>query len=124
MWYTSVIAALRASNLFTEVNLVGAKIRASLDEFRFLDIYFDPTTQSYSYAPIDLTLPYSGDKRLLGWDDYPHEGVEGLQQLASHPHHFQKRAADGSWTFEVSPMRGNVEEEIPIVIQIVEAYLQ
>ena len=115
---------MRASGLFSEVNLVGAKIRASVDETRFLDIHFDPTTLSYSYALIDLGLPYPGDKRLLGWDDYPHEGVVEIQQLESYPHHFQKRTDDGSWIFEVSPMRGNVESEIDTVIAVVRAYLR
>ena len=124
VWYKGIIEKLRASGLFSEVNLVGAKIRASVDETRFLDIHFDPTTLSYSYALIDLGLPYPGDKRLLGWDDYPHEGVVEIQQLESYPHHFQKRTDDGSWIFEVSPMRGNVESEIDTVIAVVRAYLR
>ena len=73
MWYKTVIDKLLASSLFSEVNLVGAKIRASFDEIRFLDIHYDPTTHSYSYALIDLGLPYVGDKRIFGWDDYPHQ---------------------------------------------------
>lgn len=103
VWYKEVIDKLLASGLFGEVSLVGAKIRASLDETRFLDVHYDPTTRSYSYALIDLKLPYHGDKRLFGWDDYPHEGVAELQELESYPHHFQRRAEDGSWIFEVSP---------------------
>jgi hypothetical protein len=96
VWYKAVVEKLQASGLFSEVRLVGAKVRAALDETRFLDIHFDPTTQSYSYALIDFTLPYSGDKRLFGWDDYPHERVIAIRQLESYPHHFQKRAKDGS----------------------------
>ena len=42
----------------------------------FLDIFYDPTTKSYSYSLVDLELTYKGDKRIFGWDDYPHEGVE------------------------------------------------
>jgi hypothetical protein len=72
-WIKLVFEKLQASSLFSEVSLVGAKVRASIDETRFVDIHFDPTTQSYSYAVIDLGLPYPGDKRLYGWDDYPHE---------------------------------------------------
>jgi len=75
VWYKEVIEKLLASGLFSEVSLLGAKVRASLDETRFLDLHYDPTTQSYSYALIDLELPYPSDKRLFGSDDYPHEGV-------------------------------------------------
>lgn len=95
IWYKSVIEKLHASGLFGEVGLIGAKVRASLDETRFLDIYFDPATRSYSYALIDLTLAYPGDKRLVGWDDYPHEGVTAIEQLESYPHHFQEDQARG-----------------------------
>jgi hypothetical protein len=123
-WYKEVIETLRASNLFRDVQLVGGKVRASLDETRFLDLHFDPTVQSYSYALIDLRLAYPGDKRLFGWDDYPHENVEAIRQLASYPHHFQQRAEDGRWLFEVSPMRGNITHEIDIVIATVRTYLR
>ena len=123
IWYKTVIEKLQASGLFSEVNLMGAKVRAFLDEARFLDIHFDPATRSYSYALIDLRLPYPGDKRLFGWDDYPHEGVVEIQRLESYPHHFQRRAEDGSWVFEASPMRGDVEREIEAVIAAVKAYL-
>ena len=124
VWYKPVIEKLRASALFSEVNLVGAKVRAFLDETRFVDIHFAPNIQSYSYALIDLGLPYPGDKRLFGWDDYPHEAVPEIQRLESYPHHFQKRAQDGSWIFEASPMRGDIEQEIDTVIAVVKAYLQ
>lgn len=30
---------------------------------------------------IDLELPYKGDKRIFGWDDYPHEGVEEIKDI-------------------------------------------
>jgi hypothetical protein len=122
-WIKLVFEKLQASSLFSEVSLVGAKVRASIDETRFVDIHFDPTTQSYSYAVIDLGLPYPGDKRLYGWDDYPHEAVLEIQQLESYPHHFQKRAEDGSWIFEPSPMRGDIEHEIDTVIAAIESYL-
>ena len=98
VWYKAVIETLQASGLFSEVSLVGAKVRASLDETRFLDIHLDPTTRSYSYALIDLRLPYPGDKRVFGWDDYPHQGVVEIQHLERYPHHFQP-----------SPMQGDIE---------------
>ncbi len=123
IWYKTVIAKLQASGLFQEVRLIGAKVRAFLDETWFLDIYFSPVTKSYSYALLDLRLPYTGDKRVFGWDDYPHEGVTVLEQLESYPHHFQRRTDDGSWVFESSPMRGNVEDELDIIIAAVQAYL-
>jgi len=124
VWYKEVIEKLIASGLFTEVGLLGAKVRASLDETRFLDVHYDPTTQSYSYALIDLELPYPGDKRLFGWDDYPHEGVAQLHQLESHPHHFQRRAEDGGWIFEVSPMRGDIQDEVDAIIAALRDHLQ
>lgn len=114
---------LQASGLFSEVTLVGAKVRASLDDTRFLDIHFDPMAHSYSYALIDLRLPYPGDKRVFGWDDYPHPGVLEIQDLECYPHHFQKRAEDGSWIFEPSPMQGDIEREIDTVIAAVKAFL-
>lgn len=124
VWYKEVIGKLQASGLFREVKLIGAKVRAPLDETRFLDVHFDPTMRSYSYAVIDLSLPYPGDKRLFGWDDYPHEDVTEIRQLESYPHHFQRRAEDGSWDFEASPMRGDVGREMDVVIATVRAYLQ
>jgi len=84
-------------------HFVGAKLRAVIDENRFLEIYFDPTTKSKSYGLVDLKPPYTGDKRILGWDDYPHEGVKEIRELKSYPHHFQRRK-DEEWTFEESPM--------------------
>jgi hypothetical protein len=124
VWHQVVLRRLETSGLFGEVGLVGAKVRAVIDEARFLDIHYDPTTKSYSYALIDLGLPYPGDKRLFGWDDYPHEGVVEIEKLKSYPHHFQMRAEDGSWIFEASPMQGDIEHEIDIVIAVVRAYLQ
>jgi hypothetical protein len=122
-WHKAVVEKLRACGLFSETILLGAKVRAILNETRFLDVYFDPTTRSYSYALIDLGLPYPGDKRLFGWDDYPHENIEAIRQLGSYPHHFQRRRQDGSWAFEVSPMRGNLEQEIDLVISTIRTYL-
>ena len=124
LWHKIVLQRLETSGLFSEVGLVGAKVRAVVDEARFLDIHYDPTTKSYSYALIDLGLPYAGDKRLFGWDDYPHEGVIEIEKLKSYPHHFQSRAQDGSWIFEASPMRGDIEHEMDTVIAVVRAYLQ
>lgn len=123
MWHKQVMEKLRATGLFEEVILTGAQVRASIDKSRFLDVYFDPTTESYSYALIDLTLPYSGDKRVFGWDDYPHESVTEIEQLESYPHHFQRRSEDGSWIFEDSPMRGTIVDEIDIVIVRLREYL-
>jgi hypothetical protein len=124
IWHKPVLKRLETSRLFSRVSLVGAKVRAVVDEARFLDLHYDPTTGSYSYAFIDLGLPYPGDKRLFGWDDYPHEGVAEIEQLESHPHHFHRRAQDGNWVFEASPMRGDIEHEIDTVIAIVETHLQ
>jgi hypothetical protein len=124
VWYKEVIEKLLASGLFTEVSLLGAKVRASLDETRFLDVHYDPNTQSYSYALIDLELPRAGDKRLFGWDDYAHEGVMELQELESYPHHFQRRAEDGAWIFEASPMRGDVQNEMDAVVTALRDYLR
>ncbi|MBI1744906.1 hypothetical protein HYR54_17825 [Candidatus Acetothermia bacterium] len=123
-WHNKVIDKLTKAKIFSRVELVGVKIRATLDEDRFLDIYFDPTTGSYSYALIDLTLPYPGDKRAFGWDDYPHEHTPEIKKLRSHPHHFQRRSSESVWIFEESPMRGDVEKEISIVIQAVRHYLK
>jgi hypothetical protein len=119
IWHRAVLLKLEASDLFRRVDLVGAKVRASVDGTRFLDVHYDPTTSSYSYAFVDIRLAYAGDKRLFGWDDYPHEGVTEIEQLGSYPHHFQYRAADGSWVFEASPMRGQVVEEMDVVIAVV-----
>ena len=114
---------LRESDLFVKVIIVGAKVRASLSETMFLDIHYDPTTGSYSYALIDLTSPYVGDKRILGWDDYPHEGIEAIRQMRSYPHHFQRRTPDGQWLFEESEMRGDIEREIELVLEVIRKYL-
>jgi len=117
VWYTAAIQLLRDSGLFRDVQIQGAKVRAMLDETRFLDIHFDPTTGSYSYALIDLSLPYPGDKRLFGWDDFPHPGNQSLHELASFPHHFQWRDADGNWLFIETSFCGNIEADIPTVLE-------
>jgi len=54
-----------------------------VDETTFLDIHHDPVSKGYSYALIDLKLPYPGDKRVFGWDDYPHEGIKEIKSLKS-----------------------------------------
>ncbi len=95
-WYRAVIGKLESAHLFAKVELIGGKIRATIDGKRFLDIHCDPTTSSYSYAFIDETLPFSGDKRLFGWDDFPHIGVEKFRALKSYPHHFHALVEHGS----------------------------
>ena len=42
-----MIRILRESGLFSDVQLVGGKVRAFLSQTRFLDIHFDSTTSSY-----------------------------------------------------------------------------
>ena len=44
-----------------------------------------------------------------------------VQALASYPHHFQRRAEDGSWVFEASAMRGDVAQEMDAVVAVVRA---
>ncbi len=122
-WHTAVLAQLRASRLFTSVQITGGKVRASLSPTRFLDVHFDPVSRSYSYALIDVTLPYAGDKRLFGWDDFPHPGIEMLAALPTHPHHFQIRQPDGQWQFSASPFRGQIEQEMSIVLDYLRQYL-
>ncbi len=122
-WYKLVLQKLGDAGIFTEVRIIGAKIRAAIDETIFLDIHYDPTTTSYSYALIDLKLPYFGDKRIFGWDDYPHEGVKEIKDLRSYPHHFQRRQEE-NWIFEESEMRGDVAIEIEAVIMEVKGYLE
>ncbi len=103
--------------------MVGAKVRAMISDTVFLEIYYDPTTKSYSYGLVDLKLPHKGDKRVFGWDDYPHEGVEEITSLKTHPHHFQHREGD-KWIFKESPMHGNITKEIDIVLKTVLEYLK
>jgi len=123
MWHGHVLEILQGSGIFVDVALIGAKIRASFSETLFLDVHYDPTTGSYSYALIDLTSPYAGDKRILGWDDYPHEGVERIQRLCSYPHHIQTRDSRGAWLFEQSELRGDVERDMRVVLEAIRAYL-
>ena len=119
IWHASIIRILRESGLFLEVKLAGGKVRAILGATRFLDIHFDPTSKSYSYAVINLTLPYAGDKRLFGWDDFPHPDYEALTSLTSYPHHFQERLSNGTWQFSESSFHGDVENEIHEVISFI-----
>jgi hypothetical protein len=123
VWHGVVQKKLQASGLFTNVSLIGAKVRAAISETLFLDVHYDPTTNSYSYALIDLASPYVGDKRILGWDDYPHEGVEAIEKLPSYPHHFQRRASTGEWIFEVSEMRGDIEQEMDPIVDTLRKHL-
>lgn len=123
-WHSAIVQRLRQSRLFVDVHLVGAKVRAAIDDARFLDIHFDPVTHSYSYALIDSGLDAAGDKRVFGWDDCPHPGERSLTAISSYPHHFQIRKPDGEWHFESSPFVGNIEAEIELVQNYVEEYLQ
>ena len=98
---------------------MGGKVRAVLSQTQFLDIHFDPVNNGYSYALIDLTLRSPGDKRLFGWDDYPHPDYPALTTLESYPHHFQERLPDGTWRFSASTFRGDIEKEIQEVIEVI-----
>jgi hypothetical protein len=49
-------------------------------------------------------------------------GMEKFRELKSYPHHFQKRLGE-TWIFEESPMRGNIESEIELVIEHLRAFL-
>lgn len=121
-WHRGVIARLESAGCFSKVELLGGKVRATIDRNRFLDIHFDPSTSSYSYSVIDIRLPFPGDKRIFGWDDFPHIGIAELEKLATHPHHFQKREG-GRWIFEESLMRGDIENEVDRVIEYIKFYL-
>jgi hypothetical protein len=123
LWHSAVVQQLRQSKLFADVHLVGAKVRAAVDDARFLDSHFDPVTHSYSYALIDSGLDVPGDKRVFGWDDCPHPGEQPLIALSSYPHHFQVRGPRGEWCFEPSPFVGNVESEIDVMLAYVAEYL-
>lgn len=122
-WYREVRTQLEGSGLFTEVEIVGAKVRGWITKELYLDVYYDPTSRSYSYALIDQGLRYPGDRRLFGWDDYPHESVEEIKRLKSYPHHFQRREG-ARWIFEESPMRGDVCKEIGLVLEKIGTYLR
>ncbi|MFQ6015817.1 MAG: hypothetical protein ACE5NP_10280 [Anaerolineae bacterium] len=52
-WYRVVVEKLEQAAIFEKVSIVGAKVRASIDETTFLDIHYDPVTGSYSYALIE-----------------------------------------------------------------------
>lgn len=121
-WHRRVREKLKKYNVFKEVSVIGVKIRGVIDENRFLEIYFDPNTKSYSYGLVDLRLPYPGDKRVLGWDDYPHEGIEEIGKLRSYPHHFQRRK-DDEWVFQESPMSGDVVNEVDKIMKVVLKYV-
>jgi hypothetical protein len=119
VWHASIIRILRESGLFSDIQLSGGKVRAFLTATLFLDIHFDPISKSYSYAVIDLTTRYAGDKRLFGWDDFPHPSYDALTTLRSYPHHFQERQSDGTWQFFESSFRGNIETEVHEVINLI-----
>ena len=123
-WYASILYKLQDSGLFSKVYLAGGKVRAEIDTSRFLDIHFDPKSGSYSYALIDLTIPSPGDKRLWGWDDFPHPGYPALQKLSSYPHHFQERTPEGEWRFTESSFRGQPEVDIDILLETLSRYLK
>ena len=121
-WYQQVRTRLESSAIFVRIEVIGAKVRAFIREELYVDIYYDPTTSSYSYALIDQTLPDPGDKRVFGWDDYPHENVPEIKRMKSYPHHFQKRS-QGGWIFEESSMRGDIKREMDFVIKTVKDHL-
>lgn len=71
-----------------------------------------------------LSFLNPGDKRLFGWDDYPHEGVIKTEQLESYPHHHHRPDENGCLIFEASSMRGDLTSDINTVVEVVKAYLQ
>ena len=123
-WHSRVMGLFLHSELFGDVQLVGAKVRASIDDTRFLDIDLDPTTHSCSYAVIDSLLDVPGDKRVFGWDDCPHPAEPSMTILSSYPHHFQMRIPGGQWRFEPSSFTGNVEADIEVVLIYLQKYLE
>jgi hypothetical protein len=46
IWHQVVRNILNASGLFRDVAAVGAKVRATIDDARFFDVHYDPTTGS------------------------------------------------------------------------------
>ena len=54
-WYQQVRTRLDSSGIFVRIEVIGAKVRAFIREELYVDIYYDPTTSSYSYALIDQT---------------------------------------------------------------------
>ena len=46
-----------------------------------------------------------------------------MKKLKSYPYHFQS-GKDDKWTFEESPMRGNIRQDIEVVIRTIAEYLQ
>ena len=43
--------------------------------------------------------------------------------FARYPHHFQTRAPDGSWLFKESELRGNIEQEMSLVLDTLKKQL-
>ena len=74
---------IRTSRLIISVHDMMTKWRIQLKGGYVLDVYFNASSQKYSYTLI------KDDSRVLGWDNAPHH-----PGLANFPHHF--RDADGS----------------------------
>ena len=93
-WRETVRPQLLESGLFGDVQVIGGKLRAMVSDSIFLDVYYDPTTGSYSYGLIDLSALSPKDKRVLGWDDCPHPDESAMVALNSYPHHHHRKPHD------------------------------
>lgn len=87
------------------------KIRAELPQERQLQvrIYFNADHIDYAYQLFSLNAP------LLRWDN-----KEEFRELKTYPHHCH----DDKGNILPSPLSGNLQTDIPFVLQEIEKYLE
>jgi hypothetical protein len=68
---------LLAYQIVIKVEFLGTKIRAHLMQGYMLDVYYNQTTQKYSYTVFKKGI------RILGWDNAKHH-----TKLETFPHHY------------------------------------
>jgi len=78
------------------------KTRLDLQKGYVIDFYYNATLAKYGYTLIQ------GQRRVIGWDNARHH-----PGLTNFPHHFHRE--DGQ--VESSPMTGNPEQDVWIVLE-------
>lgn len=93
----------------TSIQDLITKWRLELDGVYFLDLYFNPDLNKYSYTLVSQGV------RIMGWDNARHH-----PELANFPHHLHHRNEG----VEPSGLSGDPEQDLEQIRHTIEVYLE
>jgi len=95
---------LLAYQIVSKVEFLGTKVRAHIIQGYMLDIYYNQTTQKYSYTV------FKKGRRVLGWDNAKHH-----TELETYPHHYHSPSGE----IVNSQLRGMPINDLKIVMDVI-----